>query len=185
MRYVIVICLCSLLAISFQLPAFGQQEAQFNKLSKRQKHLLSQIAKCGKVESQSIGAHAIHSEQYARFDSLARTSSKSDIALFTKHSSAAVKIYAFQELLKQQNLTQALVVLQKNFRDTTAFELQNGCIKGANIVGKCMYAKLKSAIENDNASFDSTQKMALDEIGRKLPTYTYVKKIVARQIRNI
>lgn len=184
MRYIIPAGLSILFLLNnFQLTVFGQQGERINKLSKTQKHLLKQIAKYGKVESKKIGYAAVYSEQYARFDSLAKISSENDIVLFTAYSSPAVKIYAFQKLLEQQNLNQAFVVLQNNFQDTTAFELQNDCAKGANIVGKAMYARMKTAMTREGVFFSDKQIILMSDIDKRLPNYGEIRKIITRQIR--
>jgi len=173
-----------LLIESVQLSSLGQQPIQPSRLGKAQKYLLEQIAKHGKVESKTIGRAATYSEQYARFNALAKISTESDIIFFTTNRSPAVKIYAFQELLKRRQIYKALIALQNNIQDTTAFLIQNGCIKSANIVSKSMYSRLIDTIKKDGATYSDQQKSMLAAIDQQLPSYSQIKKIVARQIKD-
>jgi hypothetical protein len=174
----------TLLIGSFQLPSFGQQAARPGKLETAQKHLLEQIAKYGKVESRTIGRVATYSEQYTRFSSLAKISTESDIFFFTTSRSPAVKIYAFQELLKHKQIDKALIALQNNIQDTTAFLIQNGCIKSASIVSKSMYSRLVDTLNKNGITWSDQQKALLATLDKQLPTYSHVRKMVARQIKD-
>ncbi|RZK32921.1 MAG: hypothetical protein EOO61_16350 [Hymenobacter sp.] len=171
------------LATIYWRPVYCQQRATKIKLSRRQKHLLRRIAKYNKVEGQNVGRIAIYSEQYARFDSLRRISSAEEMLSFTHYHSPVVKAYAFGALLDSKEITNAFNILQANFQDTTAFQHQFGCIRGAHTIGYYMYYKLILAIKKQGLVLIPEQEVLLREIYEKLPGYEMEEKIIARQIK--
>ena len=176
------IILASILA-SCWYPALSQQYLLKRKLSTPQKHLLKQIARYNKVESQYINRGANASEQYARFDSLRKISNTADIIAFTKYPSPVVRAYAFGELLDKKDIQNAFKVLQVNFQDTTAFKHKFGCIGSASTLGSYMYYNFKFRAKKNGFSISPVDQRILDEIYEKLPEYEVEKKIIARQIK--
>ena len=172
------------LAVLCWHPALCQQEPAKRRLSNTQKRLLKRIIKYNRVDGQRIGRAAIYSEQYIRFDSLQKISSREDIITFTRHRSPIIKAYAFNSLLDRKDVSTALQVLAANSQDTTVFIHIFGCIGGASTLGKYMFVNFNSLVKQKEISISSEQQEILDNIQRKVPNYSRERRIVARQIKD-
>lgn len=174
-----------LLLLSFTFCLYSancQQEPTKHRLSNTQKRLLKSLIKYNRVDGQRIGRASIYSEQYIRFDSLRRISSKADILLFTKSRSAVIKVYAFNSLIDTKDVSNALQVLTTNYKDTTVFRHLFGCIGGASTLGKYMFVKFNSSAKRKVISLTFKQQAILDTIRKKIPDYDTEKQIVSHQM---
>lgn len=91
--------------------------------------LCEKIAKDSVIESRYISSFAFPSDQWERFNSLNLIASDSNLFLLVKHSSPAVRGYAYLGLMSK-NPEMFMKALRENESDSSLVKTLNGCIGG-------------------------------------------------------
>ncbi|MET4072905.1 hypothetical protein [Hymenobacter sp. UYCo722] len=181
-RLILLVIFISLISVA---GASAQKPREVYHLTAAQDTLVHQIANDGTVKGRYVTKLGYTPRQYIRFDSLKKISSADDMLVLANHYSAAVKVYAFESLLDNQNWEKALQMLQLCSKDETAFFHLFGCIGGIHTVGYFMGINLKLRLKKNNVILPIKLQGQFETILARLPSYEREERITKRQIKKV
>lgn len=130
--------------------------------------LVKGIAKDNVLKSSGVGVAGTRTEQWERYESLSQNATTKELLELTDYSNAVVRCYAFDALVKRNNVDHNRILLNHLY-DTAIIQTFVGCIENSEMVGDYFIdiATPPFFIAGDNKVYVDSQDVYTLSLGQK------------------